>query len=1303
MNEVRWTEGTWELLADLGQLVIDRAPTEAKMLADFAQRNQHTERGYARATKKATARYTERKAAIEKRFLATREKLDARLQAELAVVDHEHEVARQAVTEQYQFDEEAALDDLQEARWQAGTLCEAGTSSLDGSVKELQGQIDAQWQIFQGIREAGDLVVRRRWQWHNRPEPAPVAPRSGGEALRQFMALTAVARQQLQDLVVQKIPSYFQGLGPLVMLLLVTLAVILPAGYLAGWNMKRWVVFGVLADVLATVATFTILFRIAKRQTAQAYTALQQTLLEADMMRRLALEAARQARERQLAALMAEKKNGLKSVDDMFSSRHAALEQKRDRALADADHQHEQRRTEVTAARDRQFHEAELARTQKLGRLEANYSARVEQLRQRHAQRMLESQQQFQQEWEGLATRWTTGMTHFQAASERLNQACAELFLDWDSQPWDQWTPPTEIPPAVPLGRFDLHLAKIPGGLPQDERLRPAKADFSLPVLFPCRQRPLLLLRTGDDGQSHAIEAMQALMLRLLTSLPPGKVRFMILDPVGLGENFSAFMHLVDFNEQLVSSRIWTDPAHIEQRLAELTGHMENVIQVYLRNEFASIEEYNRFAGDLAEPYRVLVVANFPAGFSETAAARLMSIVASGARCGVYTIMSLDARQRMPRDFQLADLERQSIGLVWNDDHFAWEHPQFAKLPLKMLAPPPGAQFTEIVRAVGREVKDADRVQVPFECIAPKPEDRWTADSRAGIEVPLGRAGAMKFQLLELGRGTSQHVLIAGKTGSGKSTLLHVLITNLALRYSPDEIELYLVDFKKGVEFKAYAQAGLPHARVIAIESEREFGLSVLERLDLELKRRGDMFRRENVQDVASYRGAQPDARLPRILLVVDEFQELFTEDDRIAQNSALLLDRLVRQGRAFGIHVLLGSQTLAGAYSLPRSTIGQMAVRIALQCSEADAHLILSEDNTAARLLGRPGEAIYNDANGLFEGNHPFQITWLSEEERAAWLAKVWELNQQQRRPAPASIVFEGNTPADPRANPLMDELLSAPAWPEPGPNARGWLGAAVAIKDPTSVNFSRQSGNNLLVVGHQEEAARGVLASCLLSLAAQMPPATSNGQTAADQFHILDGTRPDAPAPGFWPRLAEALPHNVQVAGPRNAGEVVARLAAELDRRDKEHADNDAPLYLIIFDLARFRDLRKGDDDFSYSRYDDDKPPSPSAQLGRLLRDGPALGIHVLVWCDSYHNVGRFMERQTLRDLELRVLFQMNVTDSSNLIDSPAASQLGMHRALLYDEGEGHLEKFRPYGPPSDDWLQHVAQQLRNRVIDG
>src|SRR5262249_10209628 len=179
-------------------------------------------------------------------------------------------------------------------------------------------------------------------------------------------------------------------------------------------------------------------------------------------------------------------------------------------------------------------------------------------------------------------------------------------------------------------------------------------------------------------------------------------------------------------------------------------------------------------------------------------------------------------------------------------------------------------------------------------------------ETSKGVDIPLGRAGATKLQHLRLGKGTSQHALTSGKTGSGKSTMLHALITNGALRYSPNELELYLIDFKKGVEFKGYAAMELPHARVIAVESEREFGLSVLQRLDVELKERGEIYRQVGVQDLAGFREARPDAIMPRVLLIIDEFQEFFVEDDKIAQEVSLLLDRMVRQGRDFGMHLLL-------------------------------------------------------------------------------------------------------------------------------------------------------------------------------------------------------------------------------------------------------------------------------------------------------------------------------------------------------------------------------------------------------------
>jgi hypothetical protein len=68
-------------------------------------------------------------------------------------------------------------------------------------------------------------------------------------------------------------------------------------------------------------------------------------------------------------------------------------------------------------------------------------------------------------------------------------------------------------------------------------------------------------------------------------------------------------------------------------------------------------------------------------------------------------------------------------------------------------------------------------------------------------------------------------------------------------------------------------------------------------------------------------------------------------------------------------------------------------------------------------------------------------------------------------------------------------------------------------------------------------------------------------------------------------------------------------------------------------------------------------------------------------------------------MREFSMRVLFQMSPSDSSTLIDSPLASKLGVHRAYLHNEDEGRLEKFRPYGLPSESWLSWIKAQLERK----
>ena len=171
------------------------------------------------------------------------------------------------------------------------------------------------------------------------------------------------------------------------------------------------------------------------------------------------------------------------------------------------------------------------------------------------------------------------------------------------------------------------------------------------------------------------------------------------------------------------------------------------------------------------------------------------------------------------------------------------------------------------------------------------------------------------------------------------------------------------------------------------------------------------------------------------------------------------------------------------------------------------------------------------------------------------------------------------------------------------------------------------------------------------------------------------------------------------MKIADPRAAAELLGELSAELALRQEQSEEHGPPIYLIIYNLARFRDLRK-DEEFSFSSLENNKPASPAKQFNSILREGPALGIHTLLWCDSYNNVSRFLDRQGLRDFEMRVLFQMNATDSSNLMDTPDASRLGIHVAIFYDESQGRMEKFRPYGMPASEWISWVKKQLLTRL---
>jgi S-DNA-T family DNA segregation ATPase FtsK/SpoIIIE len=1259
-------------LSLLQHAVADRAAREEAVASAHAAATADADREVARARKQATSARQRAAAELADAHQAERDALDARHTADAEAVERTRRGDRKQVTDKASAALQKLRSEHEDKSWTVESVREAGEKeAADTHVVRLRDAANSRQRLadLKARAEAALSAVGVPWDaiaFDASRLPSAAATDPVGK-LEKSLEETERAAGRVGKAPLNALRKPLPTAGLFVACALVGAAIgfaLLPFPESLAVAAGVALVGGAVVRVLVGV--------LAKRQVRDRGRAF--GVFHAEAVRAVAgfekhAEATNAAEIKAVADRYATSKAKAK---EFYEPRIADMEGRLAAAIVKIESTAEARKAAVTAARAESTAATQSRHAELAAKASAEADAHLAAVEGQHAETVAAIDARRDADFAKLRDDWF-------AATDRVRRECAELtaFGDAHFPPFDAATAlPAAVPPGVRYGDFRVQLTDMPA----DARLRVEPIDATVPAYLPFPDRSAVLLRAADEGRGRAVHVLQSTMLRFLTGLPPGKVRFTIIDPVGLGENFAAFMNLADFDENLVGPRIWTEPMQIEQKLTDLTEHMENVIQKYLRNQYKSIEDYNRAAGEVAEPYRVLVIANFPHNFTSDAARRLVSVMASGPACGVCTLMSVDTHATLPRDFRLADLEQSALVLdVGTGRKLIPADKALAAFPLTADAPPANEDLAKLVRKVGQAGREAARVEVPFDFIMPDPADVWKGDASKGFSIPIGRSGATKRQLLQLGKGTAQHALVAGKTGSGKSTLLHAMITNLALIYPPSEAELYLIDFKKGVEFKAYAEAKLPHARVVAIESEREFGLSVLQRLDGILRERGDRYRDAGANDLAGYRAwlreNKPGETCPRILLVVDEFQEFFVEDDKLSQEATLLLDRLVRQGRAFGVHVLLGSQTLGGAFSLARSTIDQMAVRIALQCSEADAQLILSKDNSAARLLNRPGEAIYNDANGLVEGNNPFQVVWLNEDRRTELLA---EIRERGHGDYPPPLVFEGSSTADLFKNPAF-----APgATPKAGPPVV-FLGDPVAIKEPTAAVLRPQSAANVLMLGQQEESALALAVAAMTSLVGR-----------GVQFHVLDGTPADSELAGFLRNAADSLGHPAAFTDREAMPALLAEMAADLERRRTGEVPR-TPRVLFVHGLHRLRELRKAEDDYGFGKKSD-APATPGEAFATLIREGPPVGVHVVAWCDTLTNLARAVDRQGLKEFALRVLFQMSPADSSQLIDTPAASRLGRHRALYLEEGAERAEKFRPYGLPAFSQLRVFADRL-------
>lgn len=675
---------------------------------------------------------------------------------------------------------------------------------------------------------------------------------------------------------------------------------------------------------------------------------------------------------------------------------------------------------------------------------------------------------------------------------------------------------------------------------------------------------------SGDD-RAGCDAVVSALLLRAVGRADPGAVRLIGYDPDQLGGGLAGFAPL-----GTAGLLTFVGPGGLGPLLDDLVEQIRRINETVLAGEYASLRELAAATGRRPEPWRVAVLLGGEE-LNRHERGQLDRVVRAGAACGVHLVVHgvpLPADPTVTR--VVAGVSGARIG-------------GSAGLPVRLDPPPPATLVTETCREIAARV-NAGPPPTPFTDLLPPPELMWREDSADGLTAPIGEGPQGRPVRLTLG-DYPPHALIGGPSGTGKTNLIFAWIGALAARYSPAELEFYLLDFKEGVSFARFAQgrrdpSWLPHMRLVGINvnTDREFGLALLRFLAEELRRRADAAKKHEVTKLAELRAVDPTGHWPRIVAVVDEFQMLLAGRDVVAREAADLLEDLARRGRSQGIHLVLASQDVRGIEALwgRPALVAQFTLRIALP----KALRILAERNDAAQSLPR-WHAVVNAESGMVEGNEVARIPSASDWETWSGLQhRLWRMRAPDAAPA---RLFDGD--AIPRLADAPDfRALAVPPDGTTPRNPVAVLGEIIDVQSRSaSLRLPRAPGRNLAVLGTRVDEACAVLDAAARSLARQHPPGTARFSIAC-----LD---PDADP--IARALYDDLADDAAWYDEETVGELMAETADGLSGPAGPH-------YLLLFAvdaaagaLAARMGRRTGVE-----------------QLRRIMHDGPERRTHVLAW---------------------------------------------------------------------------------------
>lgn len=454
------------------------------------------------------------------------------------------------------------------------------------------------------------------------------------------------------------------------------------------------------------------------------------------------------------------------------------------------------------------------------------------------------------------------------------------------------------------------------------------------------------VIRYTKETFGPAVSAMNYLVSNMLLSLPIGSVHLNFVDL-----NFTGGAHLFTKNlDKSLFRDLIVDSNQLNDFCKEMQQRMVTVLQ-----ECGNLAEYNEQNHTLLYPYEIVILLDYP-NMYDYAAQQLAALFENGYKGGIYFVV-----------LHNTDLTPASgmKSLVDMKDHYSDDIKIFSKTSSGVVSPVSclesgllGERLFEYINSGAQRKPEAKVLKADISKLYRQPYV-YTDDT---IEVPLGETsngGKVNFLM-----NTVDHIhcFILGQSGSGKSVLLHNIIQGAMLLYRPEDLQLYLLDFKLGgVEFNRYRDA--KHVKALLVDnSDIQVTLEILRDLNKQMKERGKALRAAGVSDIAAYNRMNPSKRMPQILFVADECHAMFStsvgSDIKSFREISEILIRIAKEGRSQGVHLVLATQTLAQT-DISNEIINNISDRYLLKCASFDSEKMIEGSSKKTANLAT-GQAYY-------------------------------------------------------------------------------------------------------------------------------------------------------------------------------------------------------------------------------------------------------------------------------------------------------------------------------------------------------